>query len=177
MLSVAASHEELRINPKKFVHHSFGYRGYIIINFANIPFLFRHLRQALGDNLAHIKLRMADFDHDHSKPGTSRELCPNKVMDLRGISKLLHQAKKSIGCFVPRKHCFINQRQGSGTGIQEIANLTGVVLKSDNLSGPFWSSPEQTAMVKGEIDEQVGPRVYPIIFSSNIEKGTYLTIA
>jgi hypothetical protein len=74
-------------------------------------------------------------------------------VDPRGIFKLLHQAKKSIGCFVPRKQCFINQWQGSGTGIQEIANLAGAVLESDDLSGPFWSSPEQTAVVKGEIDE------------------------
>jgi hypothetical protein len=97
-------------------------------------------------------------------------------MDLRGISKLLHQAKKSIGCFVPRKHCFINQRQGSSTEIQEIANLGGAVLKSDNLSCSFGSGPEQTAMVKREIDKQVGPCIYPIILSSRIKPGTYSII-
>jgi hypothetical protein len=63
-------------------------------------------------------------------------------MDFRSISKFLHQTKKCIRCFVARKHRLVNKRQGPSAEVQEVANLGGAVLKPDNLSGPFWGSPE-----------------------------------
>ncbi|KAK1663294.1 hypothetical protein QYE76_051453 [Lolium multiflorum] len=67
-----------------------------------------------------------------------RQLSSYKVMDTRGIPKFFHQTKKSVGRLVPRKHRLVNQGQCSSAEIKELANLTGAVLKPDNLSGTFW---------------------------------------
>jgi hypothetical protein len=94
-------------------------------------------------------------------------------MNTRGISKLFHQAKKSIGSFISREHSLVNKGQGSSAEIKEFANLTGAVLKPDNLSGPLWSGPEQTAVVKRKVNEEIRPYIHPFIFSSSVEKRTY----
>jgi hypothetical protein len=61
--------------------------------------------------------------------------------------------------------------------IKELANLTSAVLKPDNLSGLLWSGPEQRTMVKRKVHEKICPCVYPFVFGSSVEKGTYLATA
>ena len=98
-------------------------------------------------------------------------------MDSRSIPKFLHQTKKSVGRLVPRKHRLVNQGQCSGAEIKEFANLEGAVLKPNNLSGPLWSGPEQRTMVKRKVNEKICPCIYPSVFGSSVEKGTYLATA
>jgi hypothetical protein len=94
-------------------------------------------------------------------------------MNTRGISNLFHQSKKSIGSFVSREHGFVNKGQGSRAEVKKFANLTGAVLEPDNLLGPLGSGPEQTAVVKRKVNEEILPYIHPFIFSSSIEKRTY----
>jgi hypothetical protein len=94
-------------------------------------------------------------------------------MNTRGISKLLHQSKKSIGSFISREHSLVNKGQGSRAEVKEFANLAGAVLEPDNLLGPLGSGPEQTAVVKRKVNEEVRPYIHPLIFSSSVENRTY----
>ncbi|KAK1618579.1 hypothetical protein QYE76_024096 [Lolium multiflorum] len=103
-------------------------------------------------------------------PWMQAQLSSYKTMNTRGISKLFHQAKKSIGSFISREHNFVNKGQGSSAEIKDIANLIGAVLKPDNLSGPLWSGPEQIAVVKRKVNEEIHPFIHPFIFSNNVEK-------
>ena len=74
---------------------------------------------------------------------------------------------------VLRKHGVINHRQGPGTEVKEVASLRGAILKSDNLAGPLWGSPKQRTMVKGKVNKEVRPSIYPLFFGNSIGDGTY----
>ena len=94
-------------------------------------------------------------------------------MNTGGISEFLHQSKKSFGSFVSREQSLVNKSQGSRAEVKKLANLTGAILKPDNLLGSLGSGPEKTAMVKRKIDEEVRSHIHSFIFSSSVENRTY----
>jgi hypothetical protein len=133
----------------------------------------RKLEQNCLDNLVKIQLRVANSHLDQSKLCANHHLSLHEVVDITHILKLAHQVSKIIGLGIPRKHGIVNHGQGIVAEVEESSSLGCSILKLNNTVSTIFVRPKINVIGLGKMKKGFNSRIYSLLFSGSIQKGTY----
>jgi hypothetical protein len=74
---------------------------------------------------------------------------------------------------VARKHGIIYHGQGTIAEVKKLSGLGSTVLKSNDRSTPRLVCPKISIIGSSKTKKVINPQIYPLFFSSSIDKHTY----
>jgi hypothetical protein len=164
---------KISVHQEQLINYLFGRTLYRFDKVVKVHPPFRTPRKNSPHNVIKINLRVANLYPDKGKFHPGKHLRFDKVLNSFNVFELLYQGRKFFGLGIARKHGLINHTQHFLAAFNKYSSLGSAILKLDNSATAHLICPKINIVVLGKTCECFNPQVYPLVFGSRIQKGTY----